>query len=385
MGARLFGALMVGLVGSLVLGDAVGALPSQGGFTVRPAHTDPNDPETQAYFKKSIVPGGNATDQIIVGNISDEPISFAVSAVDGLTAQTSGAVYANRQDPVRKAGAWASVAAKPVTVAAHSEQRIDFTVHAPSDATPGDHLLGLAVENLAPKKSTGDFQVTQVLRVVVGVLVRVPGAAVPHVLVENPRIQQLDGPGTGAVVVRLTDDGSLLFKPDVTITLHGPGGYQKALSHKLDTLLPGDPIDFPFPWPDELQPGRYDIDVAVIADGTTANASATTELTSPLRANTPSGGDVSAARTTVSNNASGGSTPAWMFAVVIVVSMLFAIGAFIAASRLRGRFARRDDNTKDVDRLLAEKRREWAASRIATTAHHANESATGAEVESASI
>jgi hypothetical protein len=68
--------------------------PASAGFGIalRPAHADPNDPATKAYFKPTVSPGQTFTDQVIVTNNGDTPIDLAVSGVDGLTAPTYGAV-----------------------------------------------------------------------------------------------------------------------------------------------------------------------------------------------------------------------------------------------------------------------------------------------------
>ena len=144
----------VGAVAVLVAAGAfwLPAAPASAGFGIalRPAHADPNDPSTRAYFKPSAAPGETFTDQVIVTNTGDSPVELAVSGVDGLTAPTSGAVYGNRQDQVTKAGAWVSTAAGTVTVAPHSDLPVTFTVKVPKDAAAGDHLAGIAFEDVHP-------------------------------------------------------------------------------------------------------------------------------------------------------------------------------------------------------------------------------------------
>src|SRR5438105_1380757 len=168
-------AVMLGIAGLLSPGARAAA--QTGGIGLRPAHVDPADPATRAYFKPTVVAGGSFTDQVVVTNTGDAPIDLLVSGVDGRTAITSGAVYANRQDPVRGPGAWVVPSAATITLRPHSERPVGFTVRVPPTADPGDHVAGIAFENAHPTTSGGNFAVTQVVRAVMGVQVTVPGPA----------------------------------------------------------------------------------------------------------------------------------------------------------------------------------------------------------------
>src|SRR5438270_3835415 len=165
MRVRNAGVLLVAvLAASMVVPAHAFAAIQPGGLSVRPAHVDPADPATRAYFKPVVGPGRSFADQVLVGNTSDAPIDLVVSAVDGLTGTTSGAVYANRQEPVTKAGAWVTPNVSLLAVAAHSETTVGFSVRVPLDATPGDHVAGIAFEDAHPQTTPGRFSVTEVVR-----------------------------------------------------------------------------------------------------------------------------------------------------------------------------------------------------------------------------
>jgi hypothetical protein len=258
------------------------ASPPVGGFTVRPAHVDPSDPATASYFKRETPDGGSWSDQVVVGNTSDRPVDLFVSAVDGLTGQTSGAVYADRQDPVHKAGGWVTVGAPEVTVAADSQLPVGFTVRVPPGAPAGDHLAGVAFENADPVTSGSGFRVTEVFRAVVGVLVTVPGPAAFVPRVGKAWLARLAGPGIAAVMVTVSDAGLLLGKPVLTVALSGPGGYRRTSTRSLDTVLAGDSIDYPFAWADDLAPGRYEITATITGGGATMTVHTVSDLGSAL-------------------------------------------------------------------------------------------------------
>jgi hypothetical protein len=249
------------------------AAPASAGFGIalRPAHADPNDPSTRAYFKPTVAPGETFTDQVIVTNTADSPVELVVSGVDGLTAATSGAVYGNRQDPVKKTGGWVSAPAT-VTVAPHSEQPVNFTVKVPKDAGAGDHLAGIAFEDVHPTSAGSNFAVTQVVRAVMGLQVVVPGPGAFSAHIDNAALQSLPGVSAASVLVTLGNNGARLGKPGLSVALTGPNGYQRTVSRTLDTILPGDTIAYPFAWPDVLQPGDYSITATATAPGAAPGA-----------------------------------------------------------------------------------------------------------------
>jgi hypothetical protein len=330
--ARLGAAVLCLLAGFAFVGGTGSAWAStRGGFTVRPARSDPNDPATRAYFKPVVAPRGRYTNQVIVGNTSAEPITFYVSAVDGLTARTSGAVYANRQDPVVQAGRWVTPDVSELTVRPDKQTAVGFTVKVPPGASPGDHLAGLAFEKANPKRSSvGNFSVTEVLRVVIGVEIRVPGPASFSVDVHGLGIQPQPGTNVAAVMVELGDNGLLLGKPVLTVSLAGPHGYHKTVSRQLDTILPGDTIDYPFPWPDSLAAGCYKTISVATGGASKARLTADVCTKSSLRGTVPpSGGRQQGS----SSPAPRSGLPIWLFVVIALVSVL--IGALFRGPRGR--------------------------------------------------
>jgi hypothetical protein len=237
-----------------------------GGISLRPATPDPATP---TYFTIKAKAGTTVDETVIISNHATTPVDLVVSPVDGLTGQTSGSVYANREDPVRKAGKWVTSSLTSFELAANSERPVGFTVTIPADATAGDHLAGFAVENTQPTSSSNGFAIRQIVRNVIGVLVVVPGPAafVPHL--SSLGIQQVGSTGIGAVDVGLANTGNLLAKPELTVTLADTksAGYRRTLTRDLDTVLPGDAITYPFTWPDSLKKGDYDITATLTGGG----------------------------------------------------------------------------------------------------------------------
>ena len=252
------------------------AADGTGGIGLAPAHSDPRDPATGTYFIPTVAPGGSFRDRVIVTNSGSARVALYVDPVDGLTGETSGAVYGNRTDPLRKAGFWVTPDVSRLTINAQSSTSVGFTVHVPADANSGDHLAGIAFQDIHTTTSGGTLSVTTVIRSVIGVLVEVPGPGAFQPRITGARIEALAGFGTPSVLVTLGDAGLRLGKPVLSVTLAGPDGYRRTLTRQLDTLLPGDTIELPLPWPDRLAAGDYEITVVASGSGHTAPITFTT-------------------------------------------------------------------------------------------------------------
>jgi hypothetical protein len=86
----LGGALATLAVLALPAPQGAGAAPSIGGFSVRPAESNPSNPATRAYFVQSLARGRFVRDAVAVSNLSSAPLRLRVYPVDGVTGVTSG-------------------------------------------------------------------------------------------------------------------------------------------------------------------------------------------------------------------------------------------------------------------------------------------------------
>jgi hypothetical protein len=332
-------AIALGTVGGLTTGTVSAAATSSGGVSAGPLHWDPSNPATRSYYISTVSPGGTFSDQMRVQNPNDDSVDLIVSGVDGITAIPSGAVYANRTDPVSKWGAWVTPDVSSLTLGAHQEALVGFTVHVPADATPGDHLAGVAFENAHPTPGSGPISISNVVRTVVGVLVKVPGPAAFHMTIFGVSIQPLSNQNLSSVVVTLEDEGRLLGHPVLVVTVTGPHGYEKTVSRQLDTVLPADTIPYPFPWPDNLAAGDYTISVVGSAPEMhgTVTFSAKVHLGAPLAAAPRAGSTVI---TPQSNPGGGVALPGWVVPLVLALSLALVF-LLSGAILLLGRHLRR--------------------------------------------
>jgi hypothetical protein len=286
--------------------------------SLQPLHPSAASP---SYFTFHAGAGSTITDAVIITNHATTSVELAISPVDGLTGETSGSVYANRQDPVAKAGKWLTPSLAALTLPGQSSRTVSFTVKVPADALPGDHLAGLAVENTQPTTSSNGFAIKQVLRSVIGVLVKVPGKATFVPKLTSLGIKQIGQTSIGSVTVGLSNAGLALAKPSLAVSLKGPSGYSRNITRDLDTVLPGDAINYPFAWPDILQKGSYDVTATLTGGGQTVSMSKTVVLGTTL-----AGVTHPLPKTIVKTQKS--AMPIWMLAVVgLAVLSILGFGA----------------------------------------------------------
>lgn len=276
-------ALAVATISPSAVGTSVAAAsPSIGGFSVRPAESNPKNPATRAYFIRPVQAGSAFSDRVVVSNNGPTALELLVYPVDGLTGATSGVVYANHSDPIRRAGAWIHFRTSTIDVPAHGRALVPFTAIIPGGAAPGDHLAGLAFEAAHPAKTSGRFSVTEVFRTIVGVEMVVAGNAEPRLALNTAKLAPLPGTNYPAVVINVRNAGGDLCKPRLTVGLAGVG-HARSVSHQLDTILPRESIPFPFPWPVALKSGSYRTSIVGSGCGPTVKLTTTTHLGSPLK------------------------------------------------------------------------------------------------------
>jgi hypothetical protein len=277
---------------------------------------------------------------VAVSNTGDQPVDLYVYPVDGLTGTTSGTVYANRTDPRAKAGTWLTASVSSLTVPPHHVQAVPFRIDVPATATPGDHVAGIAFENAHPTHASG-FSVTEVVREVIGVQVRVPGPGQFQLHIDSVGFAVPPAVPVASVIVRLGNAGDRLGQPLLLVILHGPDGYVQSVKRQLDTVLPGDTISYPLAWPTPLPAGDYTITVigggtppiVFSGKGTLSTAQAglphTTAPTSPA----PGSGSTSPLTSPQKHHS---SSSAWLIALIAgVLAAAALVAGFILLRRRR--------------------------------------------------
>ncbi len=311
------------------------AAPADGNatFSVSPANPDPADPLTRAYFRPVVMPGASVDEAVTVADTGDTPVDLLVYPVDGVTGTTSGTVYANRADPRVRAGVWLTSSVSSVSIAPHQRRLVGFRVAVPSTAGPGDHVAGIAFEDAHPTRAAGQ-SVTEVIREVIGVQLRVPGPGQFHLHIDRAMFAVPPATPAVAVIVRLGNDGNRLGQAHLAIDLRGPDGYRYTLNRQLDTILPDDTIDYPVVWPQRLASGFYTVAVTEGGPGGATFTTATSlGATTGARAVAPTASRAGSGHGVLPSSPHGGRGGFPVLALTIGCALLLLLGLAPSARR----------------------------------------------------
>lgn len=260
------------------------ALP--GGFGVRPVIPKGKD-LPPSYFIINARPGSIAQRSVVIVNGTKKTKHLIVDGVDGLTGQTSGVVYANRDQRHLEASRWVRAKKRMVHVKPGTTKRLRFTVTIPADARPGDHVAGLAFEDKHTSTTKSRFAVTQVIRVVVGIQIHIDGGRPPQMAVGGMSMQAQPGTKVATTLVKLTNEGDKLCKPKLAVTLTPTDGEPRTVTKELDTVLARDTIDYPMQFDGQVEAGTYGAVAKVSGCGEERSGTATVNLKTSLDGSSP--------------------------------------------------------------------------------------------------
>jgi hypothetical protein len=257
------------LAALVALGLAPAAFADGASFGLRPVTQTTGVPASSSYFVLTGRPGQAITQQVRVFNVGTAPGTVALYPVDATTGQTSGTVFLSGTAPKRGVGAWISLSARKLTLAAGASRIVSFVVRLPRTARPGQWVGGITAENLAVQRSTGLAGKNSALHINIrslaidAVQVNVPGAM-------SSRMQIGDVKAGGAnsyqqLLIGLRNTGTTMLKPKLSVSVYSRNGRRlHTNSAQLDTFLPGTAIAFPtLVQGKALGPGTYQARITV--------------------------------------------------------------------------------------------------------------------------
>jgi hypothetical protein len=242
-------------------------------WSVRPA--DESGEDGRSWVEQELDPGAIATEHLAVHNLSDQDVTFRLSAADGYFQENGRfSMLPSDQESV-DAGLWIEVQDE-VTVGADETVIVPFTTTVPENATPGDHAGGIAASVLSQQVGEDGATVGVESRVGFRVMTRVTGELAPAVSVEavatsydlswNPL-----APGTAQVTFEVVNTGNTRLLVTGTAAV---GGREVAFPgpDEIDQeLMPGDRREFTVTvedvWPLVFVPGSVTVTTTVVGEG----------------------------------------------------------------------------------------------------------------------
>ncbi|MCH5675924.1 WxL protein peptidoglycan domain-containing protein [Streptomyces gilvus] len=236
------------------------------------------------YFYLSADPGTSLSDKVVVANKTAAPLTFRLYAADAYnTARDGGFAVRTVHEKQRGVGAWARPARSRITVPAHGEVTVPFTLRVPEGAEPGDHPGALVALDERIDKGSGPLALGVQRAVAARVYLRVGGPTVPAISVENVHIGHSQplvpgfGTSTSTISYTLHNTGNVTLDPKVELRAKGLFGrtlLSRDLSRIPSELLPGQRVHLTEPWRGAPQLDWGDITLTASAQDTRESASA---------------------------------------------------------------------------------------------------------------
>lgn len=295
-------------------------------WSVEPASED-GQPDGRAWMELTLDAGQSVEAYMRVTNRGSRPATFALSAADGYFTDAGRFSMLPADQPSVDAGTWITVA-DSVTIEPGASAVVSFVVAVPAQATPGDHLAGVAAGVYSEHDSLAVES-----RIGFRVMTRVTGELAPAVASTvsadyapswNPFL-----PGRLTVVVTTTNSGNTRLAAQETVAAAGPLGI--ASRSALPQALP------------ELAPGDVRQTTTVIDDVWPTFATTAVVETSATGATDASEAASATARTTV-------ATPPWSQLAVLAAAATLFVLVLRDRRRRRERWERRLEQARDEGR-----------------------------------
>jgi hypothetical protein len=252
-----------------------------GSWSVYPASAQA---AARPYFYLSADPGQTIEDKVVVANKTGQPLTFRLYAADAYNTERDGG-FAVRTvtEKQRGVGAWAKPDTSRVTVPAHGEVTVPFTLDVPEGAEPGDHPGALVALDERVDRGGGSLALGVQRAVGARIYLRVGGPTLRAIAVEDVHVTHhqplVPGLGDSAATISYTlhNTGNVTLSPKVELRAKGLFGrtlLARGLSRIPSELLPGQRVQLTEPWRDAPQLDWGDVTLTASAKDTRESASA---------------------------------------------------------------------------------------------------------------
>ena len=232
-------------------------------FGIGPA--GPERADERPFLAYGVTPGSQLMDHVAVVNQSDVPLTLLVYAGDGLNAEGGGLDITKRADRNVDLGAWVTLgkaassgrldptsrSTTTVTVPPQNAKTGAGTVivplrfAVPADASPGDHVGGIAVSLLSRGNNRSSQNLELEQRVVTRVYLRVAGPLRPKLSVDVLDASyagqgRLGRTGTVRLTYRIANEGNTRLGASSRVDVAGLFGVaERTAGGVVDELVPG--------------------------------------------------------------------------------------------------------------------------------------------------
>jgi hypothetical protein len=221
------------------------------------------------YYRLVAGPGSSVTQTVHLENKNKHAIDVRVAGLDGYTSDATGAAYTTPGRTAQHTGTWIVVATPELMLQPGEARDVNFTVHVPPNAKPGQYLGGIGMwvplQAPTPTVAGGDhagFAVTLQGERVIAVTVIVPGPTQAKLEVKGVKpIAALDGL---RLMVNIANTGNAFTHGTGVVTV---GDTKLNFPFKIDTFVSHTTIGYRVPWTRTVVPGEHQVSVRLTYDG----------------------------------------------------------------------------------------------------------------------
>ncbi len=214
-----------------------------------------------SYFTLTASPGERRPLTVQLGNVGTSTVRARTYPADAYTIVNGGFDAALAGEPASGTTTWLDYPDEVLGLAAGATVQRPFTLAVPADATPGEYLTSLVIQNAEPVAGDGatselNFAFRQVIRQVIAVSITVPGPQVPGL--EIGAVTHRTVAGTSSIAVAVKNTGNVRLKPAGEFVLRDDAG--KEVSRypvSMDSFYAGTQTFIEVPFAQRLNPGVY--------------------------------------------------------------------------------------------------------------------------------
>ncbi len=170
----------IALTLSLFTGIAFAA--ESGEMSIYPYEWDGDNEMTKYWYIYNIDIGGSHNDNVVVENKGSNKLGIKIYPVDALTTSDGAFALENEDEEKDTIGQWVTLDKYEIDLEPGQKEIIPFTISVPEDASPGEHIGGIIMEN---KELVEGNQLNVKTRVGVRIYQTVPGDVVKKMNIES--------------------------------------------------------------------------------------------------------------------------------------------------------------------------------------------------------
>jgi hypothetical protein len=221
------------------------------------------------YYRLTAGPGDSVTQTVHLTNRNKHAIDVKVDGLDGFTSDATGATYTTPVERAKHTGTWIVVETPELTMQPGEERDVNFTLHVPKNAKPGEYLgaIGMWVPlessstTIAGGKQAG-FAVTLQGERVIAVEVIVPGPTQAKLAVTG--VKPVAAPDGLRLMIGIANKGNAFARGTGVLTV---ADTNLNFPFKIDTFVSNTSINYRVPWTRTVVPGDHDVSVKLTYDG----------------------------------------------------------------------------------------------------------------------